>query len=85
MSGDSESRGVSVEVGEIEAAVDITATVAYGMSIPQVSEAVRRNVVNRVENLVGLRVTEVNIRVDDVFFPEQQQRQQQFEEESRVR
>ena len=75
--GSSESRGVSVEVGEIEAAVDITATVAYGRSIPQVSEAVRRNVVNRVENLVGLRVTEVNITVNDVFFPEQERQQEQ--------
>ncbi|MDP9455120.1 MAG: Asp23/Gls24 family envelope stress response protein [Actinomycetota bacterium] len=81
--GGSESRGVSVEVGEIEAAVDITATVAYGRSIPQVSEAVRRNVVNRVENLVGLRVTEVNITVNDVFFPEQERQQQQQQQQQR--
>ena len=67
--GGGESRGVSVEVGEIEAAVDITATVAYGRSIPPVSEAVRRNVINRVENLVGLRVNDVNITVTDVFLP----------------
>ena len=71
----SESRGVSVEVGEVEAAVDLTMTVAYGRSVPQVAEAVRRNVINRVENLVGLRVTEVNISVDDVFFPEQERQQ----------
>ncbi|PLS87511.1 MAG: Asp23/Gls24 family envelope stress response protein [Actinobacteria bacterium] len=81
--GGSESRGVSVEVGEIEAAVDITATVAYGRSIPQVSEAVRRNVVNRVENLVGLRVTEVNVTVNDVFFPEQERQQQQQQQQQR--
>ena len=77
VNGDSESRGVSVEVGEVEATVDLTLTVAYGLSIPQVSESVRRNVVNRVENLVGLRVVEVNITVDDVFFPEQEQQSQQ--------
>lgn len=76
----SQSRGVSVEVGEVEAAVDLTMTVEYGKSIPQISEAVRRNVINRVENLVGLNVTEVNISVNDVFFPEQE-RQQQLEQQ----
>lgn len=84
--GQSESRGVSVEVGEVEAAVDLTVMVAYGKSIPQVSEAVRRNVINRVENLVGLRVTEANITVNDVFFPEQEQQQQrQIEQQQEQR
>ena len=80
-----QSRGVSVEVGEVEAAVDVTLTVAYGISIPQVAEAVRRNIINRVENLVGLRVTEVNITVNDVFFPEQEQQQQQQQQEQQQR
>ena len=70
------SRGVSVEVGAVEAAVDLTMTVEYGKPIPQISEAVRRNVINRIENLVGLNVTEVNISVNDVFFPEQEQERQ---------
>ena len=86
--GQSESRGVSVEVGEVETAVDATLTVAYGKSIPQVAEAVRRNIINRVESLVGLKVTEVNISVTDVFFPQQEQEQQQqreIEQEQRVR
>jgi uncharacterized alkaline shock family protein YloU len=65
------TRGVSVEVGEEETAVDLTMTVEYGKSVPQISEAVRQNVINRVENLVGLRVTEVNITVNDVQFPEE--------------
>jgi uncharacterized alkaline shock family protein YloU len=88
-----QSRGVSVEVGEVESAIDITLTVEYGKSIPQIAEAVRRNVINRVENLVGLNVTEVNISVNDVFFPQQEQEeerqrqleQQQAEQEQRVR
>jgi uncharacterized alkaline shock family protein YloU len=65
------SRGVSVEVGEEEAAVDLTMTVEYGQSIPRVTEAARRNVINRVESLSGLRVTEVNITVNDVQIPEE--------------
>jgi uncharacterized alkaline shock family protein YloU len=89
----SQSRGVSVEVGEVEAAIDVTLTVEYGKSIPQIAQAVRQNVINRVENLVGLNVTEVNVAVNDVFFPEQEQeqrrreleQQQQAEQEQRVR
>lgn len=76
-SGGSQSRGVSVEVGEVEAAVDVTLTVEYGKAIPQVADAVRRNIINRVENLVGLKVTEVNVAVNDVFFPQQEQEQEQ--------
>jgi uncharacterized alkaline shock family protein YloU len=65
-----------VEVGEVEAAVDLTITVEYGRSIHQIAEAVRNNVIRRVENLVGLRVTEVNIAVNDIFFPQQEQQEQ---------
>lgn len=78
--------GVSVEVGEEEAAVDFSMAMEYGKSIPQLSEAVRRNVINRVENLAGLRVTEVNITVNDVQFPEERPqlgRQQEVEQEAR--
>ena len=76
VSSGSESRGVSVEVGEVEAAVDLTMNVEYGRTIHQIAEAVRRNVIRRVENLVGLRVTEVNIAVNDIFFPQEEQQEQ---------
>ena len=72
----SPTRGVSVEVGEVETAVDLDMTVEYGRSVQQIAEAVRRNVVRRVEDLVGLRVTEVNIAVNDIFFPQQEQQEQ---------
>jgi uncharacterized alkaline shock family protein YloU len=85
-SSGSQTQGVSVEVGQEEAALDLTLTAEYGKSIPQLAEAVRRNVANRVESLVGLRVTEVNITVSNIFFPQQeaeQERQRQIEQESR--
>ena len=65
-----QTRGVSVDVGEVESAIDLSMAVEYGRSVQQLTEAVRTNVINRVENLAGLRVTEVNITVNDVFFPE---------------
>jgi|SRR3712207_3543830 uncharacterized alkaline shock family protein YloU len=70
------SRGVSVEVGEVEAAADLTMTVEYGRTIHRIAEEVRRNVMRRVESLLGLRVTEVNITVSDVYFPQEQQQEQ---------
>src|SRR5215204_3615151 len=73
----SESRGVSVEVGEVETAVDLNLIVEYGRTIHQIAEAVRTNVIRRVENLIGLRVTEVNIAVNDIFFPQQEEEQQE--------
>jgi uncharacterized alkaline shock family protein YloU len=65
---DERSRGVSVDVGEREAAVDLTLVIEYGESIPQVSQAVRENVIKRIEGITGLSVTEVNIVVNDLHF-----------------
>ena len=63
------TQGVSVEVGEREAAIDLTLVIDYGESIPQVSQEVRDNVIKRVEGITGLSVKEVNIAVDDLYFP----------------
>ena len=68
--GASRTRGLSVDVGEQQAAADITVNVDYGHSIPQVTQAVRERVIERVQNLTGLEVTEVNIQVNDVNLPE---------------
>lgn len=67
--GDERSQGVSVEVGEREAAVDLTVIIEFGESIPQVSQAVRENVIKRIEGITGLSVTEVNVAVNDLYFP----------------
>lgn len=63
----SPTQGVTVEVGEKEAAIDLDLVVEYGVSIPDVSRSVRDNVIQRVERMTGLAVTEVNISVDDVW------------------
>ena len=81
-----QTRGVSVEVGEQEAAVGLSMAVEYGKPVPQIAEAVRQNVINRVENLTGLRVVEVNITVNDVLLPEERpqlDRQREVEREAR--
>jgi uncharacterized alkaline shock family protein YloU len=66
--GESQSQGVSVEVGEQEAAVDVIVVVEYGESIPKVAQQLRENIVRRIEGLTGLRVTQVNVEVNDLHF-----------------
>ncbi len=69
--GTGRTRGISVEVGEEQTALDLTVNVIYGIPIHQVTNNLRENVIRRVESLTGLEVTEVNITVNDVTFPEQ--------------
>lgn len=73
---DQRSTGVSVEVGQREAAVDLNMTVDYGVNIPQVAEAVRQNIMDRIRAMTGLTVKEVNINAADLYFPGEQVVQQ---------
>ena len=66
--GDERTQGVSVEVGEKQAAVDLTVVVEYGESIPRTADAIRKSVSERIEGITGLTVTEVNIAVNDLHF-----------------
>jgi uncharacterized alkaline shock family protein YloU len=71
--GDQRTQGVSVEVGEKEAAIDLTIVVEYGESIPKLSQQIRENVTRRIEGITGLVVTEVNVTVNDLHFPGDEQ------------
>ena len=63
----SPTQGVKVEVGERQAAVDLDLVVEYGVPIVDVASAVRQNVINQVQTMTGLEVTEVNVSVNDVY------------------
>ncbi len=75
------AKGVKVEVGEKEAAVDLYIIVKYGVRIPDVALAAQENVKQAIENMTGLSVVEVNIHVQGVGFPEDEDKT----EEVRVR
>lgn len=75
------AKGVKVEVGEKEAAVDLYIIVKYGVRIPDVALAAQENVKQAIENMTGLSVVEVNIHVQGVGFPEEEDKT----EEVRVR
>lgn len=73
------ARGVSAKVGATEVAVDVKLGFKDGEDLHNVTGKVREKVVERVENLVGLAVTEVNLTITDIIFPEEQEREQRAE------
>lgn len=60
------SKGVKVEVGERETAIDLYIIVEYGAKIPEVAWEIQESVKNAVETMTGLNVVEVNINVQGV-------------------
>ena len=67
---DNQRRGISVEVGRTEAAIDLTMGIEYGRNILDLVGQVRNRITQRVESLTGLRVTELNVTVSDIIFHE---------------
>ena len=64
------SKGVKVEVGEKEAAIDLYIIVKYGVRIPDIALNVQEAVKTAIENMTGLSTVEVNVHVQGVGFPE---------------
>lgn len=75
------SKGVKVEVGEKEAAIDMFIIVEYGVRIPDIAIRIQENVKGAIESMTGLRVVEVNVHVQGVSFPSAEPK----EEEHRVK
>ncbi|WP_062212043.1 Asp23/Gls24 family envelope stress response protein [Streptomyces sp. NBRC 109706] len=64
------SRGVKVEVGQRQTAIDLDVMVEYGVPIADLAREVRENVIVAVERMTGLEVIEVNIAIVDVRLPD---------------
>ncbi len=62
------SKGVKVEVGEKQAAIDLYIIIDYGCRIPDVSWDIQERVKKTVETMTGLNVVEVNIHIQGVNF-----------------
>jgi len=62
------SKGVKVEVGEKDTAIDLYIVVEYGARIPEIAWKIQENVKKAVETMTGLNVVEVNIHVQGVNF-----------------
>lgn len=60
------SKGVKVQIGEKEAAIDLYIIVEYGARIPEIAWNIQENTKKAVETMTGLNVVEVNIHVQGV-------------------
>jgi uncharacterized alkaline shock family protein YloU len=67
---ESTTRGVSVEVGSVETAIDLKMGIDYGKNILGTVGEVRQKITERVHSITGLNVTELNVTISDVVFPE---------------
>lgn len=76
------TRGVKVEVGEKQAAVDLDIVCLYGTEIGDAATQIRSHVANAVERMTGLEVVEINVNVRDVYVPGEDNDE---EDDSRVR
>lgn len=74
------SKGIKVEVGEKEAAVDAFVIMEYGIRIPDVAAQIQESIKGAVERMTGLTVVEVNVNVQGVAFGSEAR-----DEEHRVR
>jgi uncharacterized alkaline shock family protein YloU len=78
------SKGVKVEVGEKEAAIDLFIIVEYGYRIPEVAWTIQERVKNAVEDMTGLNVVEVNIHIQGVNI-EKEHRKELLEEQTKTK
>ena len=74
-SGPNVAQGVGVEVGESQAAVDLDIVVEYGVNVADLGRSIQRNVKQSIERMTGLDVVEVNVSVDDVYLPQDDEEQ----------
>ena len=60
------AKGVKVEVGERQAAVDLFVILEYGAKVPEVAYKIQENVKRAIESMTGLEVVEVNVHIQGV-------------------
>ncbi|NLW45908.1 MAG: Asp23/Gls24 family envelope stress response protein [Firmicutes bacterium] len=60
------AKGVKVEVGEKQCAIDLFLVIEYGTKIPEIAYQVQENVKKAVESMTGLDVVEVNVHIQGV-------------------
>ncbi|GGL45315.1 Asp23/Gls24 family envelope stress response protein [Planomonospora parontospora] len=62
-------RGVGAHVQDRTVAVDVAIVAEYGHVVMDVANEVKTNVARTVSRMLGMRVVEVNVTVDDVRLP----------------
>ena len=71
----SSGKNVKVTLEEDKAIIELNVAVEYGMKIPEVVSAVQENVKKTVEAMTGLKVDKVNVNVQNIYVPTQEQQE----------
>jgi uncharacterized alkaline shock family protein YloU len=68
--GDDATRGVGVEVGKKQVALDLEVVIEYGHDIKKVARTIRQSIAEAIESMAGRQVAECNIHVVDIKLPD---------------
>ncbi len=66
------SKGINVDLNEGNVSIDLNIDVRYGSKIPEISKAVQEAIKEAIENMTGFSVTNVNVYVQRVRFPDEE-------------
>lgn len=66
------AKGIKVEVGKEEVAIDLSISVKYGVNIPNVCQNIQQSVTKAIETMTGLRVVELNIAVTGLVLDDEE-------------
>ena len=75
------SKGIKVDAGEKEVKIDVNIIVEYGSRIPDVAFEIQNRVKKSVENMTGLKVSEVNVHVQGVRKEKEENNNEESEEQ----
>lgn len=71
----SSGKAVKVTLEEDKATIELNVAVEYGIKIPEVVSSVQENVKKTVEAMTGLKVDKVNVNVQNIYVPKQEQKE----------
>lgn len=76
------SKGIKVDAGEKDVKIDVNIIVEYGSRIPDVAFEIQNRVKKSVENMTGLKVSEVNVHVQGVKTEREENNSEEREEQN---
>ncbi len=68
------SKGIKVNVEEDKAIIDLYVVVKYGVKIPEVAKKVQENVKKSVESMTGLNVSGINLYIQSIVLPKEEEK-----------
>lgn len=69
------TKGIDIEIGEKQVAIDMDILIEYGKSAKDIFKELTMKVTEQIEHITGLTVIEVNVHVTDVLTKKEWQKQ----------